>query len=182
MADYPFTVAFSYTLDESNYMADILLPDATDLESTQLIRIGGTTYMEQYWYHRGYALRQAVMPPRGEAKDLTEVATELATRTGLLEEYNKLINKGLAGIRLKGEQYDFSLDVTGEHSKDEIWDAICKAASAELSGGKETDGLDWYREHGYKLGPFSSWSGISTRRWWRKTCVSSCRTRNGFTA
>lgn len=155
MADYPFIVAFSYTLDESNYMADVLLPDATDLEGTQLIRIGGTTYMEQYWYHRGYALRQAVMPPRGEAKDLTEVATELAKRTGLLEEYNHLVNKGLAGIRLKGEQYDFSLEVTGEHSKDEIWDAICKAASAELSGGKETDGLDWYREHGYKLGPFS---------------------------
>lgn len=155
MADYPFIVAFSYTLDESNYMADILLPDATDLESTQLIRIGGTTYMEQYWYHRGYALRQAVMPPRGEAKDLTEVATELAKRMGLLEEYNHLINKGLSGIRLKGEQYDFSLEETGEHSRDEIWDAICKAASAELSGGKETDGLDWYREHGYKLGPFS---------------------------
>ena len=155
MAEYPFTVAFSYTMDESNYMADVLLPDATDLESTQLIRIGGTTYMEQYWYHQGFALRQAVTPPRGEAKDLTEVATELAKRTGLLQDYNKMINKGLGGLRLTGENYNFSLEETDEHSKEEIWDAVCKAASAELSGGKETDGLDWYQAHGYKFGPFS---------------------------
>ncbi len=46
LADMPFMVAFAYTLDESNYMADILLPDATDLESTQLIRMGGTKFVE----------------------------------------------------------------------------------------------------------------------------------------
>lgn len=155
MSRYPFIVAFAYTADESNHMADVLLPDAMDLESTQLIRMGGTTYMEQYWYHQGFGLRQTVVPPRGEAKDFTEIATELAKRTGKLESYNRMINKGLTGIKLRGGNYDFSLEVDREHTKDEIWDAICRAASAELSDGEQSDGLDWYREHGYKFRAFS---------------------------
>ena len=155
MAAYPFTVAFAYTLDETNYMADILLPDAMDLESTQLIRMGSTNTMEQFWRHKGFGLRQPVVSPPGEAKDFTEISQELAKRTGLLPLYNKMINKGLAGVRLKGENYDFSLDETIEHSVDEVWDRICKAASAELTDGTETDGLAWYKEHGFKFGPYS---------------------------
>lgn len=102
----PFTIAFAYTLDESNYMADVLLPDATDLESTQLIKMGGTSYMEQFWRH-GYGLRQPVVSPPGEAKDFSEIAQELAKRTGLLESYNKMINKGMAGVKLKRKSTTF---------------------------------------------------------------------------
>ena len=58
MARFPFVVAFAYTRDETNHFADMLLPDATDLESLQLIRIGGTKYIEQFWDHEGFALRQ----------------------------------------------------------------------------------------------------------------------------
>ena len=46
-------------------MADILLPDATDLESLQLIRIGGTKYIEQFWDHQGFALRQPAVAAAG---------------------------------------------------------------------------------------------------------------------
>ena len=48
MARFPFVVAFAYTRDETNHFADVLLPDATDLESLQLIRIGTTKYVEQF--------------------------------------------------------------------------------------------------------------------------------------
>jgi phenylacetyl-CoA:acceptor oxidoreductase len=65
MARFPFVVAFAYTLDETNHFADVLLPDATDLESLQLIRIGGTKYVEQFWDHQGYALRQPAVAVRG---------------------------------------------------------------------------------------------------------------------
>ena len=47
--------------DETNHFADVLLPDATDLESLQLIRIGGTKYVEQFWDQQGFALRQPVV-------------------------------------------------------------------------------------------------------------------------
>ena len=65
-------------------MADVLLPDCTDLEGLQLLRIGGTKYVEQFWDHQGFALRDPAVPPQGEARDFTWISTELAQRTGLL--------------------------------------------------------------------------------------------------
>ena len=155
MAKFPFIAAFAYTFDETNHYADVLMPEATDLESDQLLRIGGAHYFENHWESEGWALRQAVVPPLHEAKDFSWIANELARRTGLLEAYNSVINGAGCGIPLQGEGYDFSLDVTKEHDQEEIWDAVCKAASFDLTGGKETLDLDWFREHGYKTRPYS---------------------------
>jgi phenylacetyl-CoA:acceptor oxidoreductase len=153
-ARFPFTVCFAYTLDETNHMADLLLPDCTDLEGLQLLRIGGTKYVEQFWDYQGFALRDPAVPPQGEAKDFTWIATELARRTGLLEPYNAAINRGAAGVRLSGQNYDFSLDPTQAHDVETVWDAVCRAASAELTDGVESQGLDYYREHGFRVKPF----------------------------
>ncbi|MCW5698995.1 MAG: molybdopterin-dependent oxidoreductase [Rhodospirillales bacterium] len=154
IARFPFTVAFAYSRNETNHYADVLLPECTDLESLQLIRIGGTKYFEQYWDKQGFALRQPAVTPHGEARDFTWITTELAKRLGLLAEYNHAIAKGAAGVPLKGEGYDFSLQPDASHSVEEIWDAICRAASAELSGGADNQGLDYYLEHGFRVAPF----------------------------
>ncbi len=154
MARFPFVVAFAYTRDETNHFADVLLPDATDLESLQLIRIGTTKYVEQFWDHEGFALRQPAVQPRGESRDFTDIATELARRTGLTSGYNAAINKGAAGVPLRGEHADHSLDLAQSHSRDAIWDAVCRAASAELSDGTESNGLDWWKEHGLATKPY----------------------------
>ena len=155
MADFPFTVCFAYTRDETNHMADILLPDGTDLEGLQLIRVGGTKYIEQFWEQQGFALRQPVVEARGEARDMTWVATELARRSGVLAQYNEAINRGAAGVPLRGANYDFGLAADQPHSVEAIWDATCRAASAELTDGAESQGLDYYREHGFRLKPFA---------------------------
>jgi phenylacetyl-CoA:acceptor oxidoreductase len=156
IAKFPFTVAFAYTLDETNWMADVLLPEATDLESLQVIKVGGTKYVEQFWDHRGVVLRQPAVAPQGEARDFTWISTELAKRTGLLKEYNTALNRGAGGgTPLKDEGYDFSLDVDSEHSVDHIWDAICRAATAHLSAGEDVHGLDWFKEHGLYTQPMS---------------------------
>ncbi len=154
MANFPFTVCFAYTMDETNHMADILLPECTDLEGLQLIRIGGSKYVEQFWEHQGFALRDPASEPQGDSRDFTWIATELANRTGLLEKYNNAINKGAAGVRLFGKNYDFSLEPEKVHSVEEIWDNTCRAASAELTDGKESQGLDYYREHGIRTKKF----------------------------
>ncbi len=154
MARFPFIVAFAYTRDETNHNADILLPDATDFESLQLIRIGGSKYQEQFWKTKGFAIRQPVVATRGEARDMTDVATELVKRLGLTEKYNASINKGAGGVPLKTEAYDYALDVKQEHSRDAIWDAICRAASSEVSEGREEHGLDWWKENGMMTAPF----------------------------
>jgi phenylacetyl-CoA:acceptor oxidoreductase len=154
IARFPFVVAFAYTRDETNHYADLLLPDATDLESLQLIRIGGTKYVEQFWDHEGYALRQPAVAARGEVRDFTDIATELASRCGLLEPYNAAINKGAGGVPLKGAHGDFSLPLDRAHDRDRIWDAVCRAASAELSEGARSDGLDWWKAQGLATRPF----------------------------
>jgi phenylacetyl-CoA:acceptor oxidoreductase len=154
MAQFPFIVAMAYTRDETNHFADILLPDQVDLESLQLIRVGGSKFIEQFWKHEGYALRQPAVAPAVDARDFTDIATELARRTGLLERYNAAINRGAAGVPLKGERWDFSLDASKAHSREAIWDAVCRAASAEVTDGKESDGLDWWKRHGLRVRPF----------------------------
>jgi phenylacetyl-CoA:acceptor oxidoreductase len=154
MAKFPFVVCFTYTRDETNHVADVLLPDCTDLEGLQLLRIGGTKYVEQFWDHQGFALRDPAVPPQGEARDFTWIATELARRCGLLEEYNAAVNHGAAGVKLSGPNYDFSLDPKKVHDVEAIWDATCRAASAEITDGAESQGLDWYRAHGFRVKPF----------------------------
>ncbi len=154
MARFPFMVAFAYTRDETNHFADLLLPEATDLESLQLIRIGGSKFVEQFWDRQGFALRQPAVATRGDARDFTAIATELSQRVGLLEKYNAAINRGAAGAPLKGPCWDFSLPTTEAHPPEKIWDAVCRAASAEVSDGREQHGLAWWKEHGLATKPF----------------------------
>ncbi len=155
MAKFPFVVGFAYTYDETNWMADVLLPEATDLEGLQLYRVGGTKYVEYFWDYQGFAIRQPIVETQGDARDFTWIATELARRTGLLEKYNKAINRGATSVPLKGEGFDYSLDISQAHDVETIWDAVCRAASVEMGDGDKGHGLDWYKENGFKVQPFS---------------------------
>ena len=96
-------------------------------------KASGTKFIEQFWDYQGFALRQPIGETQGEARDFTWISQELAKRTGLLEAFNAGINKGAAGVPLSGDGYDFSLDTEKEHDVDEIWNAICQAASCWLS-------------------------------------------------
>ncbi|OGA08493.1 MAG: molybdopterin oxidoreductase [Betaproteobacteria bacterium RIFCSPHIGHO2_12_FULL_69_13] len=154
LAEFPFIVAFAYTEDETNHFADVLLPEATDLESLQLIRIGSTKFTEQFWKHEGWAIRQPAAAKTLDCVDMTDISTELARRTGILQEYNEAINRGAAGMGLRGKGFDYALDPAKPHALEEIWDAVARAASHDLSDGKEVHGIDWFKEHGYMLAPF----------------------------
>jgi phenylacetyl-CoA:acceptor oxidoreductase len=154
---FPFVAAFAYTPDETNWYADLLLPDATDLESLQLYRIGGTKYIEQYWEHSGWALRQPVVRPPFDTRDLTDVATELARRVGILDEYLQAVNRGAGTtVPLVGDGYDLSLSTGEAPDAATIWDRVCRAATRSLSGNQLEHGLDWFRVHGAFFVPFST--------------------------
>lgn len=154
MASMPFIVSFAYTQDETNHMADILLPDATDLESTQLTRLGGTKFVEQHWHHQGVALRQPAVEPLGEARDFTWISAELARRTGLIDSYTASLNRGATGFPLSGAHYDYRLQPDQVHDVDMVWDAVCKAATAELTEGRDVKDLAWFKENGWFVTPF----------------------------
>ena len=155
VAEFPFTVAFAYTLDETNHMADILLPEATDLEGLQIIQVGGTKFIENFWDHHGWAIRQPVADAGVDCRDMTDIATDLARRTELLEPYNDAINRGAAGVALRGAGYDYALSRGDAHGRETIWDRVAQAASHGLSDGREVHGLDWFKENGVMLAPFS---------------------------
>ncbi len=157
LAKTPFLVCFGYTLDETNWFADVILPDSPDLESLQLVRVGGAQFIEQYWHHIGWAIRQPVTPqPIYDTMDMTEITTQLAKRVGLLAEYNEAINNGRGiGISLKQHLPDSVLKPDRPYSVEEIWDRACRAVTREASGGKESHDLEWYKKHGAYLVPFS---------------------------
>jgi phenylacetyl-CoA:acceptor oxidoreductase len=160
---FPFVAAFAYTQDETNWYADLLLPEATDLESLQLYRIGGTKYTEQYWRHTGWALRQPAAASPCDVRDLTDIATELAARTGLLKEYLGALNRGAGTtVPLKGPGYDYAFPGTGTGTgaslpvATEIWDRVCRAATRSLTDGAEERDLEWFKHHGAFFVPFAT--------------------------
>jgi phenylacetyl-CoA:acceptor oxidoreductase len=154
---FPFVAAFAYTQDETNWYADLLLPEATDLESLQLYRVGGTKYIEQYWQHTGWALRQPATASPCDVRDLTDIATELAARTGLLKEYFEALNRGSGTtVPLKGVGYDYSFDGVTRPAAAEIWDRVCRAATRSLTAGAEERDLAWFKEHGAFFVPFAT--------------------------
>ncbi len=152
---FPFVAAFAYTQDETNWYADLLLPEATDLESLQLYRAGGTKYQEQYWHHSGWTLRQPVTASPVDTRDLTDVATDLAARVGILDEYLQAVNRGAGTtVALKGDGYDFSLPAGHTPRATEIWDRVCRAGTRSLSGGAVEHDLAWFSKHGAFFVPF----------------------------
>ena len=154
---FPFVAAFAYTQDETNWYADLLLPEATDLESTQLYRVGGTKYIEQYWQHAGWALRQPVVEPPLATRDLTDIATELAARTGILDGYLAALNRGAGTtMPLTGEGYDYAFHPPIRPTAEEIWDRVCRAASVSLHPGAVERNLEWFKQHGAIFVPFPS--------------------------
>lgn len=150
LSSLPFFICIGYTHDETNHFADIILPDHTDLEGLQLFRMGQAVHSEALWNGYGFALRQPAAQPVVDSIDLTDFVTELASRVGILEQYNGAINAGLIqGLRLKSKKFDYELDPGKKYSKEEIWDRLCKSSTMTLSEGKKEHGLQWFKENGF---------------------------------
>ncbi|UCF57568.1 MAG: molybdopterin-dependent oxidoreductase, partial [Deltaproteobacteria bacterium] len=135
----PFLVAIAYVENEVTELADIVLPDHTDLERYDMAgqtRVAGKKFS-------GVALRQPVLDPPHNTMDISDILTELAERAGFLAEYNNAINKGL-GMGL-AEPYKLAPDK--KYSWIEIVDRQCRS---------ESDGkcdLEWFKKNGAMLAP-----------------------------
>lgn len=73
----PFTVAVTPFYDETAALADLILPDATYLESWDLEEAPAADQIAEY------LIRQPVIEPLGEARDFKDVLCELARVIGL---------------------------------------------------------------------------------------------------
>ncbi len=135
----PFLVAIAYVENETTELADIVLPDHTDLERFDIAgqtRVGGQKFA-------GVALRQPVVQPQYNTMDISDILTELAERAGFLADYNEAINEGL----LIGMVDPYRLEPSRKYTWEEILDRLCKS----YSHGKY--GLEWFKQKGALLTP-----------------------------
>ncbi|MBW1823185.1 MAG: hypothetical protein JRI87_01275, partial [Deltaproteobacteria bacterium] len=150
-----FVVKFAYELDETSEFSDILLPDSIDLESTQVMARGGAivTFFEYLLDHIGFVARSPAIDPPFNTKEMTDICTELADRSGMLAEYNQIINMGGAffGVALKEE---YHLDPKKKYTATEIYDRIAKSFT---EGNCD---LEWFKEHGGTFKPFPKTEGM----------------------
>ncbi len=129
----PFIVSIAYVLDEMTELADIVLPEHVEMEhyelSTQVRRPLSRIFSL-------VSLRQPVVEPHLNTRDIADILTELAERAGFLDAYNMAVNEKLelaAACQLKaGRKYDWA----------DIVDRQCKS----VSGGAHD--LAWFKQHG----------------------------------
>jgi phenylacetyl-CoA:acceptor oxidoreductase len=153
LSSVPFHVAFAYVLDETAWFADLVLPEDGDLEALQVFFGGATTFMEHFWEHAGLIVKQPAVKRFGNTRNITDIATDLAEKMGMLPAYNEALNHGAyLGIRLKGTPHE--LEPHRKYGAEEIYDRICRAGTRMLSGGQVEFGLDFLKARGGFFGPF----------------------------
>ncbi|MBI2368877.1 MAG: molybdopterin-dependent oxidoreductase, partial [Deltaproteobacteria bacterium] len=137
----PFIVCFSFELNETAELADIVLPDTHEFERTDVfstrpyINISPAT---GYFY---WGVRQPVVSPPGECRSWFEVLFDLADRAGFREEFNAVLNAALAlepPWQLEGD-------------KPYRWPEVAERWLHARFGPEH--GLDWFREHGLIVFP-----------------------------
>lgn len=117
----PFHMHYGVHLDETAHMADLVLPDASYLETLDL---PGTPYDLSWYFNQPHmkewvhAIRQPVIPPQFERKPMMEFLLELADRLDLRMQFYNVLNY-IYGVN--------ALDGSKKYTLEEICDAFWKA-------------------------------------------------------
>ena len=140
MAKIGFTVHIAYALNDTSWYADVILPEAVELENYQLEPVPGGHKGPFEW--GGLALRQPVTKPALNIRDGTDIFTELADRMGFLEQYNTILGMMTGTIGTP-----WALDVKKKYDAEEIMDHQVKAYT------KGEHDLAWFKKNGMYLKP-----------------------------
>lgn len=157
MEKIPFTVHVGYAMNESNWYADVILPEAIELEGYQIEEM--PSGHKGPWEYYGWAIRQRVVEPLNNVRDATDIYTELAERLGMLDSYNAAINSW----------YDltdtpFALSPQKKYTVEEIMDHLCRA----VTNGEHD--LAWFKKNGAHLSPISKLHWYLHREMTEKGC------------
>lgn len=127
-----FFVSIAYVMDEQTWFADLVLPDHTDLERWDLAAQGqsvGTKFA-------GMVLRQPVVEPLHNTRDIGDICSELAERLGILARYNNILSKKL------------DLDEANRLDPGKLYTWKETVARACLSASRGSKDLDWFSTKG----------------------------------
>lgn len=151
----PIMVSIAYVLDETTQLADIVLPDHTELERYELCTNVRRALSKSFL---STALRQPIVDPLYNTMDISEMLTELATRSGFLDQYNLEINNQLSLIA------PWKLEQGTKYAWVDIVDRHCKSAT------QGTHDLEWFRKNGgiaEKIDPsrqYSVYQAMTTKK------------------
>lgn len=138
----PFILSISYVLDEMCEFSDMVLPEHSDLERYQLVADQHSKSLHKKF--SGLLLRQPVIEPLYNTMDISDILTELASRTGFLSEYNQEIN---VALKLSPP---YQLELNKKYEWIDIVDRHCKSATQ----GKHD--LQWFKKAGALLNPVTA--------------------------
>ncbi len=133
----PFMVSFAYQLDETVEFADIVIPEAHQLERLDLFINDEWLVQEAGPGEWCYVARQPVVAPPPGVRHWIESFMEIADRAGFLKDLNHMVNT----IFPLKEPY--KLDLDKKYSWEEMQDRYAKSTF-----GPEHD-LAWFKEHGF---------------------------------
>ncbi len=158
----PFTVSINTTFNEFNEgFADIVLPDTHSMESWGLFEQHAPFFTWpiglEGWY---FPLRQPVVKPQYERRQVIEILWELMDRLGMREQLNHYYNvyfssfggEALIGGDIKGMRAAFGIDKSKvvELIKPEEKITYPELIDRVLKYYFGPDhGLDYFKEHGY---------------------------------
>lgn len=138
LSKIPFMASIAYVIDESTEFADIVLPDHTELERYELCTNVRRALSKSFL---AISLRQPVVEPLHNTRDISEIMAELAERTGILDDYHSAINNQLGLTDL------WKLASGKKYSWVEIVDRHCKSAT------QGSHDLEWFRKNGALVEP-----------------------------
>ncbi|MDY6972396.1 MAG: molybdopterin-dependent oxidoreductase [Thermodesulfobacteriota bacterium] len=128
-----------YCNETSDAFADIVLPDASTLETLDILQ------SELYHFHypmgmlpMEYHLRQPVVQPLHERRPIREFVLDLAERLGILPQLNEALNS-----------YPVSTGCNPplDPEKKYTWEEICDAFLTSKFGSEHD--LEWFKDHGF---------------------------------
>ncbi|MDZ4245582.1 MAG: molybdopterin-dependent oxidoreductase, partial [Dehalococcoidia bacterium] len=130
----PFLLSISYVHDEVTELSDIVLPDHTEMERFELLPTTRAPGVARRY--KQIALRQPVVEPLHDTRDISDILTELAARMGFLAEYNETVNT------LSGLIEPYKLEKSKKYNWIEIVDRQCKSVT------KGSHDLEWFKKNG----------------------------------
>ena len=154
MKKIPFIFAISYHFDEPTEMADIVLPEPSDLERWELFSSTGRYSFNEWQASDGRRthIRQPVVERLYNTKDSMDTLMEIAARVGILAKWNGMLNSSL---RLKDQ---YKLEPNRKYECKDVIDRQLKSLWGDEYG------LEWFKVHGSKASPVKSrkvWYGYT---------------------
>lgn len=136
-----FQLSFALEIDETVEFADIVLPEPYYLEKSDIFI--PTCYVAHssdkgLW---GWGIRQPVVKPRGERKEIYDIFYELSEKLGFREDYNMMLNVMLEAAG--GRKPLPRLDPGKKYTREEFMDVGFKY----LYGPDH--GLAWFKQNGW---------------------------------